>query len=77
MYSLNTIQIDVNTRPQLSGFSGNNLTITSYKSFAKVVGSRQKLASLLYPYPLVTFATTMLSVKLAKYLGITNDSCLT
>ena len=56
----------------LKWFSDNN------KSFAVVVGSRQKLTSLPFPYPPVTFGETVLKYEtIAQYLGVTIDSCLT
>ena len=62
----------------LKWFSGYNLTVNSDKSFAIVVGSRQKLASLPFPYPPVTFGKIVLKYEtIAQYLGVTIDSCLT
>ena len=43
-----------------------------------MVGSRQKLASLPFPYPPVSFGETVLNYEtVAQYLGVTIDSCLT
>ena len=54
------------------------LLIVCDKSFAIVVGSRQKLTSLPFPYPPVTFGETVLKYEtVAQYLGVTIDSCLT
>ena len=70
------IQTDVSR--VLKWFSDNKLTVNSEKSFAIVVGSRQKLTSLPFPYPPVTFGETVLKYEtVAQYLGVTIDSCLT
>ena len=43
-----------------------------------MVGSRQKLTSLPFPYSPVTFGKTVLKYEtVAQYLGVTIDSCLT
>jgi hypothetical protein len=73
---VNKVQSDINTI--YKWFCTNHLSVNADKSFAIVVGSRQKLAHIPTPYPVLTInGTTLRYNSTAEYLGMTIDATLT